>query len=234
MCQSSSEPCNGGCTGGLTLCDGGQVCVSEDDPDYYTCNGACVHVSAPCEDTCTNSTWLCGNECVSESNRTVVACGDTCQSAHEPCEGHCATSGLSMCNNTCLPDVAEFWSCDGTCVSAYTPCHGSCPPGRVASDGECLDPYDLCHDEPECSVDSDCQEGAACLFQLNRFYCQCRLGLSLVTSSDSSCPITGTCSSEANQCQDCYSWSDSITVCPRCNATTSQTTYQYVSSETGQ
>merc|ERR1712098_493687 len=52
-------------------------------------------------------------------------------------------------------------------------------------------------------------------------------GYYLSDVSTTSCPMAGTCSqmSESTRC-DCLSSGD-ITVCPFCNATTSEKTYQY-------
>ena len=177
-CQSLTSPCDGACPGGLVLCDGGQVCVSPSSPLYRNCFGSCVPLEAPCDGQCRDGSRLCGAECVDSLNSTVMSCGGQCQPASLPCEGECSL-GHGLCGDSCLPHTGDVWTCDGECVSAGLPCHSSCPTGRVMQDGACVSPADLCPEELQCLQDSDCQDGAACLLQGEKFYCQCRLGYTL-------------------------------------------------------
>ena len=53
--------------------------MTPEDESYYTCAGACVHISHQCNGQCPENTWQCGAECVLLTNDTVVTCGDMCQ-----------------------------------------------------------------------------------------------------------------------------------------------------------
>jgi len=224
--------CDGGCPGGLVLCDGGQVCVSPSSPLYQNCSGSCLPLEAPCDGQCRDGSKLCGAECVDILNSTVMSCGGQCQPASLPCEGECSL-GHGLCGDSCLPHTGDVWTCDGECVSAGLPCHSSCPTGRVLQDGACVSPADLCPEELQCLQDSDCQDGAACLLQGEKFYCQCRLGYTLQEPGLASCPRTGKCIEQSNLAQNCHCYSgDNVTLCLFCNATTSYSalTYQYTES----
>ena len=244
QCQSLTSPCDGVCPGGLVLCDGGQVCVSPSSPLYKNCSGSCVPLEAPCDGQCRDGSKLCGAECVDILNSTVMSCGGQCQPASLPCEGECSL-GHGLCGDSCLPHTGDVWTCDGECVSAGLPCHSSCPTGRVLQDGACVSPADLCPEELQCLQDSDCQDGAACLLQGEKFYCQCRLGYTLQEPPDNeyhfneglaSCPKTGKCIEQSNLAQNCNCYSgDNVTICLFCNATTSYSAliYQYTESLPG-
>lgn len=138
-----------------------------------------------------------------------------------------------MCDGICVINVGDLWSCNGECFPTSMTCDDQCQPGRVNVDGLCKDPSEICPDTDQCVTDADCQDGASCVLQGSKFYCQCGLGYYLSDVSTTSCPMTGTCSqmSESTRC-DCLSSGD-ITVCPFCNATTSEKTYQYNDISTG-
>ena len=143
-CQEKSVPCNGICSAGSNLCDDGKVCVTPEDESYYTCAGACVHISHQCNGQCPENTWQCGEECVLLTNDTVVTCGDMCQVISDdqasdhwwwqdimlPCQGSCAP-GYTLCDEMCLMDVGDVWSCGNECYPVTRPCNDTCYPGRV-------------------------------------------------------------------------------------------------------
>ena len=205
----------------LALCDRGegtQGCVAPGDADYYDCGGACQHVSLPCNDTCPVTTWMCGGECVDLANTSVTDCGGTCQSVALPCNTSCPL-GFALCNGTCHLNTGDTWACDTTCIPASDTCHSRCPPGRLMSaSGGCLQPSEICPDDTsECQDDQDCQEGASCVLQGSRFYCQCRLGYRLTARAEATCPHTGACVEMVNGVTECDCYGD---ICPFCNATT--------------
>ena len=118
--------------------------VRPDDPDYADCGGTCQHVSIPCNDTCTLTTWRCGGECVDLANTTVTDCAGTCQSVTLPCNSSCPL-GYTMCNDTCHLDTGDTWSCDSMCISTHDTCQSRCHPGWLRSEtGICQE--QCCHE----------------------------------------------------------------------------------------
>lgn len=197
---------------------GGLVCVGQDDPDYADCKGTCQHVSIPCNDTCGLTTWRCGGECVDLANTTVTDCAGTCQSVTLPCDNSCPL-GYTMCNDTCHLDIGDTWPCGSQCISTSDTCQSRCHPGWLMSEtGGCQAPSEICQDDTdECQEDGDCQDGASCVLQGSRFYCQCRLGYRLTPSPEAACPHTGACVTMVNGVTECDCYGG---ICPFCNATT--------------
>ena len=192
------------------------ACVGQDDPDYAECEGTCQHVSIPCNDTCGLTTWRCGEECVDLANITVIDCAGTCQSVALPCDNACPL-GYTKCNDTCHLDIGDTWPCGSQCISTSDTCQSKCHPGFLMSEtGGCQPPSEICPND-ECQEDADCQDGASCVLQGSRFYCQCRLGYRLTPSAEATCPHTGTCEQMVNGVTECDCHGG---ICPFCNATT--------------
>merc|ERR1712106_1218277 len=101
--------------------------------------------------------------------------------------------------------------------------------GRYLVDGDCVETPGLYPDQ-DCLSDSDCQDQAGCFLYGDRFFCQCYLGWELDRSkSRTECPHTGSCAPAGQAgCEGapCHH-QGGLAVCPYCNATYDNTTYQY-------
>ena len=65
MCQSTSTPCGGQCSGDQVLC-GADTCLTPAEVTMYTsCNGACQSVDIPCNGVCPLGSQPCGQFCLS-------------------------------------------------------------------------------------------------------------------------------------------------------------------------
>jgi len=224
-CQDVEVPCGGTCQQGRKLCMEGSICVEEEDEMYKECDGECVAVTTPCNGVCPNTTFLCGDECVPLTNTNLTNCQGECQPASQPCDGECQP-GLVLCGDECL---ADSWVCGDECVPITTTCQGDCLPGYHLQDGECVDTAGLCP-EQQCVSDDDCQADAACVLQGTTFYCQCSLGYQLDTASTHQCPHTGSCVPAGCGGAPCYG-GDGVSVCPYCNASYQNITYNYQTTE---
>ena len=227
-CQGVDLPCNNTCQEGSKLCVENTLCVSEEDDMFKDCNGDCVAASAPCNGVCLNTTTLCGEECVAMANTTHTDCEGICQPVSLPCQASCAP-GLMLCQGECVGRSSGYWMCQEECVPASTPCQGECAEGRYLVAGDCVETPDLCPDQ-DCLSDSDCQDQAGCFLYGDRFFCQCYLGWELDRSNSSTeCPHTGSCAPAGQAgCEGapCHH-QGGLSVCPYCNATYDNITYQY-------
>ena len=228
-CESVDTPCNNTCYQGWKLCANASKCVAEEDDMFKDCNGECVAASVPCNGMCQNTTFLCGNECLPLNNSIMMSCNGMCQPVIHPCDGSC-TSGLIMCNGSCVEQNDQYWTCDDSCIPTTIPCQDSCADGRYLMDGECVETCDLCQDD-QCLSDSDCQDNAGCFLYGDKFFCQCYLGWMLDRGNGSTvqCPHTGVCTpatQDTCHVSPCYQ-GGGVSVCPYCNATYANVTYQY-------
>jgi hypothetical protein len=69
-CLSVSEPCNGACAAGTTVC--GPRCLAPPaQPLFHACGPAeCLALGTPCNGTCPTNTTKCGaDKCLTSGNR---------------------------------------------------------------------------------------------------------------------------------------------------------------------
>jgi len=176
LAACGDDSTGGGCTDGLSDCDGTCVNLQIDRAHCGICGTACNPGEVCAEGTCSLSCQAgltdCNGTCV-DINTDRANCG-VCATACNPGEvcsaGTCALScqtGLTDCNATCVDTNTDRANC-GVCATACNPgevcsagnCALSCQTGLTECNGTCVDTNT---DRANCGVCATvCNPGEVC------------------------------------------------------------------------
>ena len=133
-CKSNQDEqfCNGTCPPAKPVKCGNVCLESNDDDDFYDCDGKCIPGDYTCNGKCREDDFkACGFRCIPANFTDNQVCDGLCIVRDSTCKGKCPFASLPIkCANDCKSEKEKnsFYECNNECYPMDRPCKGEMPP----------------------------------------------------------------------------------------------------------